>query len=278
MITNLFSAIPDGSATLSIVTWLWGGFSVDNPTLNRFFALHYLLPFVIVGRGGAAHLGAAHAFRVQQPADGIDAERAAGHHQLPSLLHREGPVRAGRVPDGLCAFFVFYAPNFLGHPDNYIPADPLVTPPHIVPEWYFLPFYAILRAFTDGLVVFPDLPRLVDGGQAGGCAGDVRLADRAGGPALVGYLAGAVLQVPAVRINGSPWILVAVFLFLGYLGAKPADGWYVIAAQWATLYYFLHFLILTPLVGWIERPKPLPSSISKPVMRLRPSKGGNENA
>src|SRR6266478_1461972 len=141
VITNLFSAIP--LVGDSIVTWLWGGFSIDNPTLNRFFSLHYLLPFVIVGVV-FLHIVALHVTGSNNP---LGIEVKSSQDTLP--FH---PYYTAKDSVGLCVYFlvfavlVFFAPNYLGHPDNNIPANPLVTPPHIVPEWYFLPFYAILRS------------------------------------------------------------------------------------------------------------------------------------
>jgi ubiquinol-cytochrome c reductase cytochrome b subunit len=129
------------------VTWLWGGFAVDNPTLNRFFALHYLLPFVIVAVV-ALHVGRCTS-TVEQPA-GIDPkgpQDTVPFHPYYTMKDGFGVVCFLIVFAG----FVFFAPDYLGHPDNYIPANPLVTPAHIVPEWYFLPFYAILRAIPDKL-------------------------------------------------------------------------------------------------------------------------------
>lgn len=143
VITNLFSAIPFVGD--SIVTLLWGGFSVDNPTLTRFFALHYLLPFVIFAVV-FLHVWALHVTGSNNPL-GIDTK--GPQDTLPF-----NPYYTAKDIFGLVVFiiiyalFIFYAPDSLGHPDNYIPANPLVTPAHIVPEWYFLPFYAILRAVT----------------------------------------------------------------------------------------------------------------------------------
>ena len=143
VITNLFSAFPIVGE--HIVTWLWGGFSVDNPTMNRFFALHFLLPFVLVGVV-LMHLMALHQHGSNNPT-GIDVK--GPQDQIP--FH---PYYTAKDFFGFSVFFmvfaafVFFAPNYLGHPDNYLPADPMVTPKHIVPEWYFLPFYAILRAIT----------------------------------------------------------------------------------------------------------------------------------
>jgi quinol-cytochrome oxidoreductase complex cytochrome b subunit len=143
VITNLFSAFPIIGDP--IVTWLWGGFSVDNPTLNRFYAIHFVLPFVIVAMV-ILHIVALHAHGSNNPT-GIDAKG-------PQDMIPFHPYYTVKDFFGFGAFFivfaafVFFAPNYLGHPDNYIPADPMVTPAHIVPEWYFLPFYAILRAFV----------------------------------------------------------------------------------------------------------------------------------
>src|SRR5471032_888218 len=148
VITNLFSAFP--GVGKYIVTWLWGGFSFDQPTLNRFFSLHYLLPFVIVAVV-VLHLAALHTHGSNNPL-GID--RKGPQDSIP--FH---PYYTVKDLFGLGVFFifyaamVFYAPNLLGEPDNYIPANPLQTPPHIVPEWYFLPFYAILRSTPDILFI-----------------------------------------------------------------------------------------------------------------------------
>ena len=257
VITNLFSAIP--LVGDSIVTWLWGGFSVDNPTLNRFFALHYLLPFVIVGVV-VLHLVALHRFGSNNPL-GIDTK--GPQDSIP--FH---PYYTVKDLFGLGVFliffagFVFFAPNYMGHPDNYIPADPLVTPPHIVPEWYFLPFYAILRAVPDiGLFGFV----LVEAKLAGVIA-----------------MFGSILLLFALPwLDSSPvrsgkfrpifkqffWILVIDAVVLGYAGSQPAEGVWLTIGRIATAYYFLHFLVILPLLGRLERPKPLPASISEPVLK-----------
>ncbi len=244
VITNLFSAVPVVGE--SIVTWLWGGFAVDNATLNRFFSLHYLLPFVIVGVV-VLHLVALHRFGSNNPL-GIDVK--GPKDQIP--FHPYYTVKdAFGLGVFLIAFsaFVFFAPNFMGHPDNYIPADPLVTPAHIVPEWYFLPFYAILRSIPDKL-----------------------------GGVLAMFGAIAVLFV-LPWLDRSPvrsgqfrpifkiffWILVVDVVFLTYFGGKPAEGWYVTGSRFATAYYFLHFLVILPLLSVFETPRQLPKSISEPV-------------
>ena len=244
VITNLFSAIPFVGE--SIVTWLWGGFSVDNPTLNRFFALHYLMPFLIVGVV-ILHLVALHRFGSNNPL-GIDT--CGPQDTLP--FH---PYYTIKDFFGLSVFLtflaaaVFFFPNFLGHPDNYIPANPMQTPAHIVPEWYFLPFYAILRAVPDKL-----------------------------GGVLAMFGAIAILFVlpwldrsPVRSARFRPmfkiffWILVIDCIVLGYVGAKPAEGMYLLVGRVATVWYFIHFLAILPLLSVIETPRPLPQSISTPV-------------
>ena len=245
VITNLFSAIP--LVGESIVTWLWGGFSVDNATLNRFFSLHFLLPFVIVGVV-VLHIVALHRFGSNNPL-GIDTK--GPQDQLPFHPYYTIKDLFGlSVFLAIFAFMVFFQPNFLGHPDNYIPANPLVTPAHIVPEWYFLPFYAILRAVPDKL-----------------------------GGVLMMFGAIAVLFIlpwldrSPIRSGGFRpifkvffWVFVVDCAALTYLGAQPAEGIFVILSRVATAYYFIHFLVLLPFLSVFERPKPLPKSISEPVL------------
>ena len=129
-----------------IVEWFWGGFYVDNATLNRFFALHYLLPFLIAGLA-VVHLSLLHTAGSGNPL-GINTNIDSITF-YPYFYSKD--VFAFLTYVFFLCFFVFYFPNALGHSDNYIPANPLVTPPHIVPEWYFLPFYAILRSIPDKL-------------------------------------------------------------------------------------------------------------------------------
>ena len=245
VITNLFSAIP--LVGESIVTWLWGGFSVDNATLNRFFSLHFLLPFMIVGVV-VLHIVALHRFGSNNPL-GIDTK--GPQDQLPFHPYYTIKDLFGlSVFLTIFSFMVFFQPNFLGHPDNYIPANPLVTPAHIVPEWYFLPFYAILRAVPDKL-----------------------------GGVLMMFGAIAVLFIlpwldrSPIRSGGFRpifkiffWVFVIDCVALTYLGAQPAEGIYVILSRVATAYYFIHFLVLLPFLSVFERPKPLPRSISEPVL------------
>jgi ubiquinol-cytochrome c reductase cytochrome b subunit len=244
VITNLFSAIPGvGEA---VVTWLWGGFSVDNATLNRFYSLHYLLPFVIVAVV-VLHIWALHRFGSNNPV-GIDMK--GPQDQIP--FH---PYYTAKDAFGLGVFllvfagFVFFAPNFFGEPDNYIPANPLVTPAHIVPEWYLLPFYAILRAIPDKLTgviaMFGSIVLLV------------------GLPWLDTSRVRSAKFRPIYKQVF--WLLVIDCLVLGYIGANPPEGWFIVIGRIATAYYFAHFLIVMPLLGKLERPLDLPASISAPV-------------
>jgi ubiquinol-cytochrome c reductase cytochrome b subunit len=245
VITNLFSAIP--LVGESIVTLLWGGFSVDNPTLNRFFSLHYLLPFVIVGVV-VLHIVALHRFGSNNPL-GIDVR---GDQDTVSFH----PYYTVKDMFGLSVFLtimaavVFFLPNSMGHPDNYIPANPMVTPAHIVPEWYFLPFYAILRAVPDKLL-----------------------------GVLAMFAAIAVLFVlpwldrsPVRSATFRPiykimfWVFLLDCVALTYLGAKPAEGIYVVLSRLCTVYYFAHFIILLPALSVFETPRSLPRSIGKPVL------------
>ncbi|MEC7971408.1 MAG: cytochrome b/b6 [Pseudomonadota bacterium] len=245
VITNLFSAIP--LVGESIVTLLWGGFSVDNPTLNRFFSLHYLLPFVIVGVV-VLHIVALHRFGSNNPL-GIDVR---GDQDTVSFH----PYYTVKDMFGLSVFLtimaaiVFFLPNSMGHPDNYIPANPMVTPAHIVPEWYFLPFYAILRAVPDKLL-----------------------------GVLAMFAAIAVLFVlpwldrsPVRSATFRPiykimfWVFLLDCVALTYLGAKPAEGIYVVLSRLCTVYYFAHFIILLPALSVFETPRSLPRSIGKSVL------------
>jgi ubiquinol-cytochrome c reductase cytochrome b/c1 subunit len=245
VITNLFSAIPIIGET--IVTWLWGGFSVDNPTLQRFFSLHYLLPFVLVGLV-ALHLWALHVPGNNNPV-GVDVK--SGQDTVP--FHPYYTIKdafAAMVFLMVFAVFVFYAPTYMGHAINYVPADPLQTPAHIVPEWYFLPYYAILRAVPDKLL------------------GVVLMF----GSILI-LLALPWLDTSKVRsatfrpiYRQAFWLFVLCCFVLGVVGANPPEGGWLIAGRIATVYYFAHFLVILPLIGLLETPRPLPASISESVL------------
>jgi ubiquinol-cytochrome c reductase cytochrome b/c1 subunit len=245
VITNLFSAIPLVGGP--IVTWLWGGFAVDNPTLNRFFSLHYLLPFVIVGVV-FLHVAALHVTGSNNPL-GIDVKTP--QDTLP--FH---PYYTIKDSVGMCVFLmvfallVFFAPNYFNDVANFIPANPLQTPAEIVPEWYFLPFYAILRSVPDKL----------------------------GGVTMM-FGAIAVLFVlpwldtsPVRSAKFRPiyrvlMVLLVIDVFLlGQVGAHRPEGLWVALGRVCTMWYFLHFLVLLPILGKLEKPLPLPESISRPVL------------
>jgi ubiquinol-cytochrome c reductase cytochrome b/c1 subunit len=245
VITNFFSAIP--LVGDSIVTWLWGGYSVGNPTLQRFFSLHYLLPFVIAGVV-VLHIWALHTVGQNNPA-GV--EPKTEKDTVPFT-----PYATAKDAFGMACFcivfawFVFYVPNYLGHADNYIPANPAVTPQHIVPEWYYLPFYAILRAIPNKLL--------------GVCAlfGSIIIL------AFLPWLDTSRVRSASYRplYRQFFWIFVAVCLGLGYLGSQPPEGAAVIVARVLTTFYFAFFFPILPLLGWIERTKPLPNSISEAIL------------
>jgi ubiquinol-cytochrome c reductase cytochrome b/c1 subunit len=248
VITNLFSAIPFVGE--SITTWLWGGFSVDNPTLNRFFSLHYLLPFVLAGVVGL-HIWALHVPGNNNPT-GVSVK--SGQDTIP--FHPYYTMKDGFA---IVVFFIFYAlwvfygPNYLGHAVNYEPANSLVTPAHIVPEWYYLPFYAILRAIPDKL------------GGVIAMFGSILILF------FLPWLDTSRVRSGSYRpiFKGFFWVFAIVCVMLGYLGSKPAEGTYVFWARILTAYYFLHFLVILPLLGLLESPKPLPSSISDSVLSRR---------
>ena len=246
VITNLFSAFPIVGDP--IVAWLWGGFSVDNPTLNRFFALHFLMPFLIVGTV-LLHIVALNAFGSNNPS-GIavkDSQDTIPFHPYYTVKDFFG-IGAFLI---FFAGFLFFAPDYLGHPDNYIPANPLVTPAHIVPEWYFLPFYAILRAVPDKL-----------GGVLAMFGAILVLF-------VIPWLDSSKVRSCRYRpiYKKFFWLFGFNAVLLGWLGAMPAEGIYVILSRICTLYYFAHFLVVMPVVSRIEKPKPLPASIHDSVLK-----------
>ncbi|MBT5435465.1 MAG: cytochrome b N-terminal domain-containing protein [Alphaproteobacteria bacterium] len=251
VITNLFSAIP--IIGVPIVEWLWGGFAVDNPTLNRFYSLHYLLPFAIVGLV-VLHMWALHHKKSNNPL-GIDYKGPQDFIPFHPYYTIKDAVGVG-VFLILLSIFLFYAPNYMGHPDNYIPADPLKTPAHIVPEWYFLPFYAILRAVPDIWFIPAKLAGVIGMGLSIGIL------------FLLPWLDTSRIRSATFRpvFKWFYWFMVLDMMVLGYVGAQPAEGVWIVIGRIATSYYFLHFLILLPLIGWFEKPRALPDSIAKPVL------------
>jgi ubiquinol-cytochrome c reductase cytochrome b subunit len=230
VITNLFSAIPLVGGV--VVEWLWGGFSVDNATLNRFFSLHFLLPFLIAGLT-ILHLALLHESGSNNPLgveSYVDKISFYPYFYVKDLLAFFGLIF-------IFGTFVFYFPNLMGHPDNYIPANPMVTPSHIVPEWYFLPFYAILRSIPDKL---------------GGVV--------AMGAALIVLFAIPFLNTSEIRSSQFRplfrkffWFLVADFLILGWIGQKPVESPFIEIGQMATIFYFCFFAIIIPILGIVEK-------------------------
>jgi len=230
VITNLFSAIP--LVGTSVVEWLWGGFSVDNATLNRFYSLHYLMPFVIAGLT-IVHLSLLHEDGSNNPLGintNLDTISFYPYFYVKDLL-------AFLCLLALLSFFVFFYPNALGHADNYIPANSLVTPPHIVPEWYFLPFYAILRSIPDKL---------------GGVVAMIS--------AILVLLLLPIINTSEIRSSKfrpifgiAYWFLVSDFLLLGWIGQKPVEAPYIEIGMVATFFYFLFLLVLVPLIGLLEQ-------------------------
>ena len=260
VITNLFSALP--LVGEPIVEWLWGGFAVDNPTLNRFFSLHYLLPFVIAALV-IVHIWAFHHTGNNNPT-GVEVRRGSKEEAAKDTVpfwpyYVIKDIFALAVVLLVFAAFLFFMPNYLGHPDNYIEANPLVTPAHIVPEWYFLPFYAILRSITDDVWLIQILP--IDGKLGGVLA--------MFGAIIVMALA-PWLDTSRVRSGRYRpqfkwwfWILVFDFFLLMWCGAMPAEEPYATISLIGSAYWFAYFLIILPLLGVIEKPKPQPATIEE---------------
>lgn len=229
VITSLVTVIP--VAGQPIVEWLWGGYTVNNPTLNRFFSIHFTLPFLIAGLT-LVHLALLHKEGSNNPI-GSD----TGVDDIPFYPY----FFAKDLFAFFCflfvfCFFVFYFPNVLNHPDNCIPADPLKTPAHVVPEWYFLPYYAILRSIPH---------------KAGGIIA-------MGGSILVLLLLPFIYSSEIRNTTYRPifkffyWLFVTDFILLMWLGQKPVKDTYVIAGQIATVYYFLFFIFGVTLIGKLE--------------------------
>nr|YP_001315106.1 apocytochrome b [Chlorokybus atmophyticus]ABO15095.1 apocytochrome b [Chlorokybus atmophyticus] len=230
VITSLASAIPIVGDT--IVGWLWGGFSVDNATLNRFFSLHYLLPFIIAG-ASLVHIAALHQYGSNNPLGCL-----AAVDKIPFYPYFYVKDLLGWVAFAIFfSIFVFYAPNYLGHPDNYIPANPMSTPAHIVPEWYFLPVYAILRSIPNKL-----------GGVLAIALVFLCLF-------LLPWLNTASIRSSSFRPIHKRffWLLAADCLLLGWIGQQPVEEPYVLIGQLATVYFFVYFLIILPFLGYFEK-------------------------
>ena len=253
VITNILGAIPVvGDPILQL---LRGGFAVDNATLNRFFSLHYLLPFIIAAVV-ALHIWALHVPGNNNP---IGVEVKASRDTVP--FHPYYTMKDLFAIVVFCipfAWFVYFAPDLLGHPDNYIMANSQVTPPHIVPEWYFLPFYAILRAI-DFNILFID-SRL--GGVIFFAAALLVLF-------FVPWLDTSKVRSGAFRpvFKWFYGLFIVNFIALAYLGSAPAEGIYTVFAKICTAYYFIYFLVVLPLLGRFEVSKALPPSISESVLK-----------
>lgn len=232
VITNLFSAIPIIGE--EIVYWIWGGFSVNNATLNRFFSLHYLLPFILAGLA-LLHIYLLHKYGSNNPL-GLDLYR--DKNKLPFY-----PYFYIKDLLGLILFFIFYLifvfyfPNILGHSDNYIEANPMITPAHIVPEWYFLPYYAILRSIPDKL-----------GGVI--CM-------------LAAILILLLLPIYFNKLSTKSnifkpyskklyWFIICNFLILGWVGGKPVEMPYILIGQISTFFYFFSLIFLIPFFNFID--------------------------
>ena len=249
VITNLFGAIPLVGENIAIC--LWGGFSVDNPTLNRFFSLHYLIPFLIAG------VVVLHIWALHVPGNNNPVGISVKGKQDTVPFHPYYTVKDGFALTLfliLFSYFIFFAPNVLGHADNYIPANPLVTPAHIVPEWYLLPFYAILRAVPDKL------------------GGVVLMFGAIFVMFLLPWLDTSKVRSARYRPLFRQFYVLFILdcLLLGYLGAQPAEGVYIVLARVGTVYYFAHFLLILPILGLVEKPKEVPESISEAVLPAAP--------
>ena len=229
VITNLFSAIP--LIGKDIVDWLWGGFAVDNPTLNRFFSLHFTFPFLIVGMV-LIHLILLHEVGSNNPL-GITLKT----ENIPFYPYFYTKDLFGLMVLFFVFFiFIFFVPNTLGHPDNYIEANPMKTPLHIVPEWYFLPFYAILRSIPNKiggvLAMFGSLIILL----------------------TIPFTNSSEIRSTTFRplFKICYWMLVITFLLLGWIGQCPVEYPYTEIGIISMIYYFAFFLLIIPFLGKFE--------------------------
>ena len=251
VITGFFSAFPIIGEPLRI--WLLGGYAPDQAALTRFFSLHYLLPFVIAGVT-ILHIWALHIPGSSNPT-GVDVKDEKD--TLP--FHPFYTAKDGWFAGAFLLVYVivmFFFPNSLGHPDNYIPANPMATPAHIVPEWYFWPFYAILRAFTVDFILAAKLWGVLAMFSS----------------ILLLFFLPWLDTSPVRSGNYRPifkrffWILVVDVLILGWAGGSAATPGRIAISQLAAAYYFAHFLIILPLIAKLEKPLPLPNSITESVL------------
>jgi ubiquinol-cytochrome c reductase cytochrome b/c1 subunit len=246
VITNLTSAIP--VVGNSIAHWLWGGFAVGGPTLNRFFSLHYLLPFIIAGFVGL-HIWALHVAGQNNP-DGVEVKDVERDTVAFTPYATIKDVFGLSVFLIVYAWLVFYIPNYLLDADNSLPANPLVTPAHVVPEWYLLPFYAMLRAIPNKLmgviVLFAAIVVL----------------------AFIPWLDRSPVKSAKYRpsFRFFFWIFVAICIGLGYLGSQEPTQGLALIARIFTFGYFAFFLIIMPILSFTEKTKPIPTSIADAVL------------
>ena len=246
VITNLTSAIPlVGNA---IAHWLWGGFAVGGPTLTRFYSLHYLLPFIIAGFVGL-HIWALHVAGQNNP-DGIEVKDVQRDTVAFTPYATMKDVVGLSVFLILYAWLVFYIPNYLLDADNSVPANPLVTPAHVVPEWYLLPFYAMLRAIPSKLM------------------GVIVLFSAIAILAFVPWLDRSPVKSAKYRpsFRFFFWIFVAICIGLGYLGSQEPTEGLALIARILTFGYFAFFLIIMPILSFTEKTKPIPTSIADAVL------------
>ena len=230
VITNLVSAVP--LVGDSLVAWLWGGFSVDNATLNRFFSFHYLFPFII------AALSLVHLALLHQDGSGnpLGIESSVDKVSMyPYFIVKD--ILGLILFIAFFSFFVYFYPNALGHPDNYIEANPMVTPAHIVPEWYFLPFYAILRSIPHKL------------------GGVLAMVSAIAILALLPWVHTTEIRSSRFRplYRFFYYTIISCCLILGWIGGMPVEEPYVIIGQLASVYYFFYFLVLLPSLGNLEK-------------------------
>lgn len=281
VITGFFGAIPGVGETIQ--TWLLGGPAVDNATLNRFFSLHYLLPFVLAGLV-MVHIWAFHTTGNNNPT-GVEVRRGSKDEAKKDTLpfwpyFVVKDVFALAVVLIVFFLFTYFQPNYLGHPDNYTEANPLVTPAHIVPEWYYLPFYAILRAFTSDVWAV-QLVSLVTGGIV-----DAK---------FFGVLAmfGSILVMVFIpwldtsRVRSGKyrpsfkwwfWLLVLDFIVLTWCGSQPAEGMVPVISLIGATYWFGFFIVIMPLLGVLERPLPQPATIEEDFDAHYPPKDASASA
>jgi len=266
VITGLFGAIPFIGE--GVQTWLLGASAVGQPALNRFFSLHYLMPFILLGLT-IVHIWAFHTTGNNNPT-GVEVRRTSKEDAAKDTL----PFWPYFVIKDLFALAIILAvfvaivgfmPNYLGHPDNYIPANALATPAHIVPEWYFLPFYAILRAFTADVWVVQIVQFLSFGIIDAKFFGVLAMFGAIAVMALAPWLDTSSVRSGKYRpmFKWWFWLLVVDFFVLMWVGARPAESPYDMISLVASTYWFAYFLVILPVLGVIEKPLTPPATIEE---------------